>query len=181
MQFYVVSYIHLEVIKMNEKEIGVRIKQARELRDMTLQDIADKIGIAKSTVQRYETGAIKKAKLPVLQSIANALSVNPSWLIGKSSEMIVTCASSPFEISKTETLHIQKYRTLDEYGKKNVDAVLDNEYARCNETKTIPLHETPDPYKIHTLAAHARPDATDEEKQQDYDMMNDPSIWGDKA
>lgn len=156
---------------MNEKEIGARIKEAREYRDMTLQDIADKIGIAKSTVQRYETGAIKKVKIPVLQSIASALSVNPSWIVGKSSQMINTCASTPLEISKVETLHIQKYRTLDEYGKKNVDTVLDNEYARCNETKTIPLHETPDPYKIHTLAAHERPGATEEGKQSDYDLI----------
>lgn len=65
------------------KQIGLRIKSTREERGMTLQEIANKIGVAKSTIQRYEAGTIENIKLPVISSIANALGVNPSWLIGK--------------------------------------------------------------------------------------------------
>lgn len=167
---------------MNEKEIGFRIKQARELRDMTLQDIADRVGIAKSTVQRYEAGSINKIKLPVIHSIANALSVNPAWIVGKDDNMDIASTLTPplYKLSPAEEDVILKYRTLDEYGQINVNSVLNNEYARCQDSKVISLKEEPSPYSVHTLAAHARADATEEDKQKDYDLMNDPSIWGDK-
>lgn len=69
---------------MDNVMIGKRIKHARDLKCVTLEDIATKVGVAKSTIQRYENGKIENLKIPVLHSIANALDVNPAWLIGKS-------------------------------------------------------------------------------------------------
>ena len=57
---------------MNNIEIGKRIKQTREERNMSLQDVAEITGVARSTVQRYEAGRIDKLKLPVIESIARA-------------------------------------------------------------------------------------------------------------
>ena len=71
---------------MTNKEIGQRIADCRIARDLTMDDVAQKIGVAKSTIQRYEKGTIKKLKLPVIESIAVALDVNPNWLIGKTSD-----------------------------------------------------------------------------------------------
>lgn len=68
---------------LTNKQIGLRIKSVREEKDMTLQEIADKIGVAKSTIQRYEVGSIANLKLPIISSIANVLDVDPSWIIGK--------------------------------------------------------------------------------------------------
>lgn len=72
---------------MGNIEMGNRIKHARILRGATLDEIARKVGVAKSTIQRYESGKIEKIKLPVVESIALALNVNPAWLIGKSKDM----------------------------------------------------------------------------------------------
>ena len=72
---------------MDVKKIGERIKHARSLRNYTLEDIAKDIGVAKSTIQRYERGQIAHPKLPVLHSIANSLNVNPGWLVGKDINM----------------------------------------------------------------------------------------------
>lgn len=72
---------------MDNKEIGKRIKKARDLRNMTLDAVADDIGVAKSTVQRYEAGKIDKIKMPVLSAIANSLRVNPAWIAGKSNDI----------------------------------------------------------------------------------------------
>lgn len=68
------------------KEIGLRIEQSRKEAGLTLSDIADAIGVARSTVQRYEKGEINKIKLPVIEAIANVLKVNPSWLIYKTDD-----------------------------------------------------------------------------------------------
>lgn len=68
---------------MNNREIGDRIRQRRlELR-LTQGDVAAAIGVAVSTVQRYEAGTIDKLKLPVLDAIARALRTTPERLCGK--------------------------------------------------------------------------------------------------
>ena len=69
---------------MTPIEIGRRIALRRKELDLTLQEVADRVHVARSTVQRYEAGTIAQLKLPVLFSIAQALRVNPDWLIGKS-------------------------------------------------------------------------------------------------
>lgn len=67
---------------LTNAEIGQRIYTTRMRRGMTLDEVAAKVGVAKSTIQRYEKGTISKIKLPVLESIAAVLRVNPNWLIG---------------------------------------------------------------------------------------------------
>lgn len=68
---------------MDKTLLGQRIKQRRKELGMTQGDIATSIGVAVSTVQRYESAAIDKIKLPVVEAIARTLQVNPNWLIGK--------------------------------------------------------------------------------------------------
>ena len=69
---------------MTPKEIGQRIKLAREQKELNQKELADKIQVHPATIKRYEDGFIQKIKMPIIQSIAIALSVNPMWLIGKS-------------------------------------------------------------------------------------------------
>lgn len=102
-------------------EMGRRIKKARDLRDMTLEDIAIKIGVAKSTVQRYETGQITNPKIPVVQAIANTLNVNPSWLAIKSDIMEEDEEDNSLALSEREQIHILTYRDLSDQGKDRVD------------------------------------------------------------
>lgn len=66
--------------------VGKRIKERRVALGITLQQIADAVGLNKSTVQRYENGTIKEMKLPVIESIASFLNVNPLWLTGEADE-----------------------------------------------------------------------------------------------
>ncbi len=97
---------------MTNKEIGNRIKYARELREITLDDIAREVGVAKSTVQRYENGKIQTIKLPVVESIAYALNVNPAWIIGKSDEI---------EIMSNMPLIMQYFQKLNDIGKEEAE------------------------------------------------------------
>lgn len=66
--------------------LGNRIEERRTEIGLSLNDVANRVGVARSTVQRYEKGKIQKIKLAVVQSIAECLRVNPSWLIGKSEQ-----------------------------------------------------------------------------------------------
>lgn len=79
---------------MNE-EIGKRIKQRREELGISASDLADKLNFTKATIYRYESGDIKAIKLPVIETIADILKVNPAWLIGKSPIKYIEPAAEP--------------------------------------------------------------------------------------
>ena len=83
---------------MGNLELGKRIEMRRTQLNLTLDDIASEIGVAKSTVQRYEKGSIEKIKLPVIEAIARVLDVNPAWLCGKTETM----AAKPTPASEGE-------------------------------------------------------------------------------
>lgn len=118
---------------MDKLLLGKRIKEARVDRGYTLDDLASGIGLNKSTVSRYERGEIEKPKLPVIESIANELRVNASWLIGKSSDMSVphsltVSKSREIVLTVEEQALVTKYRALDDRGKSAVLNVLNFEY-----------------------------------------------------
>lgn len=105
--------------------IGNRIKQRRLSLGLTLGEVASKIGVAISTIQRYEAGTISKIKLPVIQAIAGALSVNPAWLIGKSEDMeplVKTKASSVPPLPASLTFKLSR---LDAGDQAKVEAYTD--------------------------------------------------------
>lgn len=67
---------------LDYKEIGKRIELRRKALDLTLSELASRVDLSASTIQRYEKGRFDKIKMPVIEALANALSVNPDWLIG---------------------------------------------------------------------------------------------------
>ena len=70
------------------KEIGRRIKQRRKQLGLSLQEVADEVKLVKSTISRYETGAIVSVSMPTLRAIAQALRVDVSWLTGETDKML---------------------------------------------------------------------------------------------
>lgn len=69
---------------INEKmqEIMKRMKARREELAMSYQALSEKVGVSKSTLQRYETGYIRNMPVDKLEEIAEALQVSPSYLMG---------------------------------------------------------------------------------------------------
>lgn len=70
---------------MSELELNElinRIKSRRQELDLSYQDLSDLTGISKSTLQRYETGFIKKVPITQIEVIAKALNVSPGYLMG---------------------------------------------------------------------------------------------------
>ncbi len=58
-----------------------RIKARRMQLDLSYQDLADKTGISKSTLQRYESGKIKNLPIDKLEILADALDTSPGYLM----------------------------------------------------------------------------------------------------
>lgn len=157
---------------MTEKErnmlIGQRIKEVRTEKGLTLDDIANAMQMAKSTIQRYENAKIGKPKMPVIQSMAKVLNVSPSWLMGEpvpkyphDADRFRQTAKAWNEahpikqkITETEFLLIKKFRALDERGQRAVMSTLETEYKYARKAKN------------EFLAAHGAVKLTEEQKRE---------------
>ena len=71
----------------NNKLIGNRIKLRREQLNLTQEELGAHLSLNKSTINRYESGEVKKIKLPILHALAKFLDVDPNWLALKTDDM----------------------------------------------------------------------------------------------
>lgn len=146
---------------MTNAEIGNRIKYARDLKDATLDDIAKKVGVTKSTIQRYEAGKITTIKLPVVEAIAIALNVNPAWVVGKSDEMELPSQKIP--------KIMQYYEQLNDIGKHEATK-------RVSELTEIPRYLREDTTYVNAAHADDYAGAPEELKQLEEDIMDDENF-----
>lgn len=58
------------------------IKKTRLARDLTLQEVADAVGVSRQTIQRYESGIIGNIPSDKIEKIAEVLNVSPADLMG---------------------------------------------------------------------------------------------------
>lgn len=63
-------------------DIRNRISQKKSELNLSYQDMSEKTGLSKSTLQRYITGDIRNLGLDKLEILAKALDVTPSYLMG---------------------------------------------------------------------------------------------------
>ena len=75
------------MIDEQKKLIGQRIKKRRKELGLTQQDLAEKMGVNKSSIMRYEKGTIDNTKVLVLQGFSGALHVPVEWLRGETDEI----------------------------------------------------------------------------------------------
>lgn len=63
-------------------DYGARIKQRRKQLDISVDELAGRIGKSRATVYRYENGYIEDMPLTVLEPLAKALHTTPAYLMG---------------------------------------------------------------------------------------------------
>lgn len=68
-----------EMSEQDKKILQSRLKERRLFLNMTYQDLADKTGISKSTLQRYETGGIQNLPYDKIFALSEALDVRPEY------------------------------------------------------------------------------------------------------
>lgn len=64
------------------EKVGSRLKRARELNHITLEEAGKKVDVHKSTISRWENGETEKIKLPILEILSQYYNVDPMWLMG---------------------------------------------------------------------------------------------------
>lgn len=109
--------------------IGDKIKERRNELNLKQSELSLMTGIKTTTISNYENN-VSTPNEQNLYKLMDALKCDANFL---------------FEWEETEQLQptyaerqqIKKYRSLDEYGKKAVDGLLNTEYERC----TTPIDE----------------------------------------
>ena len=143
--------------KIDYKLIGLRLKEARERKHISLEEAGQKVGVNKSTVLRWENGKTEKFKIPTLEILADFYEVNPEWLMGHEVPMQ--------NIINTNNVHriplISKYETsLEKSIEHNCLGYLSVNYAyddlqNCfalqiqNDTSMAPLLDNNDIAVVH--------------------------------
>lgn len=68
------------------KQVGERVKQRRRGLKMSMQELGEKLGVNKSTIQRYETVGVDPTRTMIIKGLAEALFTTPEWLTGQTDD-----------------------------------------------------------------------------------------------
>lgn len=113
------------------KTIQERIKSRRQQLKLTLEDVANALGVNKTTVMRYESESIKKLPTDIVPPLAKVLKCTPQYLMGWEG-----LENDSYILTNHEREHLDIYRGLDDKGQHTVDTVTQMEYERIkNDNK----------------------------------------------
>ena len=95
-----------------ENEMSRKIKRLRLAKKMTLEQVADIVGVGKSTVRKWETGMIANMKRDKIALLAKALSTTPAYLMGWNEEE--ESQRNYIEVSEDEQKLLDLFRQIPE-------------------------------------------------------------------
>ena len=107
---------------MEEKVSGARIKELRQERGMSADELGRLIGKNRATVYRYEDGSIDTIPLKIVKRIAEILKVRPSYLIGLSNDPEPIKQSDSLESGKND-----KNAEIKRMIKEKIDSLPEDE------------------------------------------------------
>ena len=68
------------------KQVGERIKERRIELKLSMPELGKRIGVNKSTIQRYEADGVDPKRTMIINGLAEALLTTPEWLTGLSDD-----------------------------------------------------------------------------------------------
>jgi len=102
------------LMKEKTKEIGARIKELRELSNITIEEMADHLGVPKETYEKYETGE-EDIPASILFEVAHKLGVDMGLLLtGEEARMHIFTVTRKGKGVKVERRKQYKYESLAE-------------------------------------------------------------------
>lgn len=96
-------------------DVGSLIKQARLEKGYTQEELADKVGVQKSAVAKWENGRVSEIKRSNLKKISEVLGLNPNRLLGDIERDPISVADELADIYLDVELRkmISEYQQLD--------------------------------------------------------------------
>jgi len=168
--------------------VGSRIKELRESKGMSRNDLAAKLGVTVGSISNYEN-EVSSPKEPILFKIMDALGCDANYLFQDS----MCTPTLKRDVSVKEFSLIKKYRALDQHGREMVDFTIQKEWERstlntqsfANEVNSTESSDKPEQKKsLHhfissnAVAAHAEDNVADADIEFDNAIMGDDKEWG---
>ncbi|EFB74712.1 helix-turn-helix domain-containing protein [Subdoligranulum variabile] len=104
-------------------DIGALISQKRKQAGMTIDELSDRSGVPKGTLNKIINGITRDPQLETVKAIARALSCTLEDFDD---------SPKPRAISQDEYTMIERYRLLDPAGREIIDILIEKEVARLN-------------------------------------------------
>ena len=118
------------------KTVGLRIKEARNNKQLSLKELGLKVGLSEGTMQRYETGQIKNVDINLLKKISEVLDCSQSYIMGWD--------------AKTIAGQLRKYREQKKWSQEDLSI---NSFTPLERIMAFEKEEaTPEGYEISALA-----------------------------
>ena len=107
---------------MSDKDIRELIKNRRKDLGLSLEEVAEKIGVTKATVHRWETGAIGNMGIDKANLLAEVLKLDPLLFLGRKSKQIKETDKERKARERQEM--IDSYQ-LDDYERGEYDKIME--------------------------------------------------------
>ncbi|WP_294785738.1 helix-turn-helix transcriptional regulator [uncultured Eubacterium sp.] len=146
-----------------------RLKESRTSANLTQEQLAEKLGIAKSTLSGYESGN-REPTIATIAKILDILNVDANYLYQDEIKRI-----DKIVVNIEEKTLLEKYRALDHHGKEMVDFTLEKEWERSTEStdNVISISVQPELNAAHQRTDINIPEGTD---TSDNDIMDDENF-----
>lgn len=138
------------------------IKLLREKNDLTQEELAQKLGLKKAAINKYENGSVENIKKSIVQEMAKIFDVSPSYIMFGEVE-----DENKIKLEDREKSLLDDYRLLNTDGQKEANK-------RVKELTLIPFYKE---NNVVTLAAHNDHLNDDEEKEKIMEDFDDMDKW----
>ena len=107
-------------------QIGEKIKELRKEKNISVDRIAQELGVSKTTIYRYEDSSIEKIPVNTFDKLCNILGVTPSELMGNDAPK-TEAAPLPTHFNNAQEAmeFLLKTPTLAAYGGYDPDSMSD--------------------------------------------------------
>jgi transcriptional regulator with XRE-family HTH domain len=97
-----------------EEGMAQRIRKLRQEKGLTLEQVADVVGVGKSTVRKWETGMIANMRRDKIADLAKALGTTPAYLMGWPEDEEKKNSPSQPELTEGEQTMLELFRLVPE-------------------------------------------------------------------
>ena len=97
-----------------EKGMAQRIKDLRQEKGLTLEQVAEVVGVGKSTVRKWETGMIANMRRDKIADLAKALGTTPAYLMGWEEDVEKERSPSEPQLTEGEKSMLELFRMIPE-------------------------------------------------------------------
>lgn len=134
------------------------LKSLRTAKSLTQEELAKGLKLSRSAIGMYEKGS-REPDYETLELIADYFNVDTDYLLGRTNKTTLI----PESMKSPKIMDY--YNQLNDIGKHEATK-------RVEELTNLPQYiNEPDRFMVN--AAHAIPDASEEDKQHDEDIMSD--------